>query len=224
MEKYIKCRRCSCLKIADEFGIKKDGDIYKTCINCRESDKKYRLENPEKTKKNAKKYRLENPDKKKENGKNWYLKNPDYYKKYRQDIKLNNPLRHLAILQRNQLSRCLKLTDLTKRGHSIEYLDCDVEYFYNFLKNKMDIWNNANPTNLMTFENTHLDHIKPISVFNFDCEDAESNFLDCCNYTNIQPLLIKDNLSKSNKWTDENDAYWNDNIKGNAEYCDIYLT
>ncbi len=71
----------------------------------------------------------------------------------------------------------------------------------------------------MTQENISIDHIKPISKFNLD---DENEFLDCCNYTNIQPLLFKQNQEKSNKWTDENDKYWNENIK-NKEYNEIYI-
>ena len=49
---------------------------------------------------------------------------------------------------------------------------------------------------LMTWDNIHIDHIKPISVFNLDDEEE---FLDCCHYTNLQPLLAVDNLEKFNK-------------------------
>ena len=51
--------------------------------------------------------------------------------------------------------------------------------------------------------------------------DDENEYLDCCNYTNI-PLLTITNKEKSNKWTDENNKYWNDNIK-NKEYHEIYI-
>ena len=72
----------------------------------------------------------------------------------------------------------------------------------------------------MTFQNIHIDHIKPVSKFNLDNEEE---FLDCCHYTNLQPLLIKDNLEKSNKWDDTNEIYWNTNIKGNNNYIEIYF-
>ena len=44
-------------------------------------------------------------------------------------------------------------------------------------------------------DHIHLDHIKPVNAFNLENYDE---FLDCCNYTNCQPLLRKDNLSKNN--------------------------
>ncbi len=43
----------------------------------------------------------------------------------------------------------------------------------------------------MTFNNIHIDHIKPVSRFNLQNEDE---FLDCCHCTNLQPLLALDNL------------------------------
>ena len=57
----------------------------------------------------------------------------------------------------------------------------------------------------MTWDNIHLDHIKPVSKFNLDDEDE---FLDCCNYKNFQPLLVKDNLEKSNKFTENDEIKW----------------
>ena len=42
----------------------------------------------------------------------------------------------------------------------------------------------------------HLDHVKPLSLFNL--EDREE-FLKACHYSNYQPLWAKDNLRKNNK-------------------------
>jgi hypothetical protein len=46
-------------------------------------------------------------------------------------------------------------------------------------------------TDQMTFDNIHYDHIKPVSCFYLDNEEE---FLKCCHFTNLQPLLSKDNL------------------------------
>jgi hypothetical protein len=37
----------------------------------------------------------------------------------------------------------------------------------------------------------------------------------------MQPLLASDNLEKSNKWTDENEKFWNESIIY-KEYMEIY--
>lgn len=72
----------------------------------------------------------------------------------------------------------------------------------------------------MNIDNIHLDHIKPVSFFNLD---NENDLKECCHYTNFQPLLIEDNLKKLNKWTEEDDNFWRDNILFNSDYKDIYL-
>ena len=71
----------------------------------------------------------------------------------------------------------------------------------------------------MTWDNIHIDHIKPVSRFNLDLEEE---FNKCSHYTNLQPLTAKDNLLKHNKRTDENDKYWNENIIY-KDYDKIYL-
>ena len=117
----------------------------------------------------------------------------------------------LINLQRRSLHRILHQSDLSKTKSTIEYLGCSPEYFKEYLQKKM--------TDDMTFETIHIDHIKPVSRFNLDDPDE---FLDCCHYTNLQPLLGVTNLEKSNKWTEENDLFWHNNIKG-KEYMSIYL-
>jgi hypothetical protein len=71
----------------------------------------------------------------------------------------------------------------------------------------------------MTFENIHYDHIKPVSRFDLDNEEE---LLQCCHFTNLQPLLAEDNLTKLNKWTAEDEAYWNENIIYKPEFQVIY--
>ena len=96
-------------------------------------------------------------------------------------------------LIRHQVRRCFNVSTLAKINHSIEYLGCDVKTLKKHIQDKM--------TDQMTFDNIHYDHIKPVSCFNLDDEEE---FLKCCHFTNLQPLLAKDNLEFSNKWTDEN--------------------
>ena len=56
-----------------------------------------------------------------------------------------------------------------------------------------------------TIDNIHIDHIKPIAVFNLE---DENELLACCHYSNLQPLLAKDNKCKSSKWNEEDEAFW----------------
>ena len=120
---------------------------------------------------------------------------------------------HLVVvsLVRNQVRRVFTNSTLAKINHSIAYLGCDTETLKKHIQAKM--------VDGMTFENIHYDHIKPVSRFNLDNEEE---LLKCCHFTNLQPLLAEDNLTKLNKWTAENEAYWNENIIYKPEFQVIY--
>ena len=122
----------------------------------------------------------------------------------------NLPL-YLINKQRGNIIRIFKQSNIEKTKVSMEYLGCTALYFINFIKSKM--------TPEMNWDNIHLDHIKPVCSFNLDNHE---DFLDCCNYTNLQPLLANDNLTKSGKWNDIADIFWNENIKG-KEYLQLYI-
>ena len=122
-----------------------------------------------------------------------------------------NPILYKVILQRSSIKRIIKLTNIEKTKPSIEYLGCSAEYFHNYIKSKM--------VEGMTFDNIHYDHIKPVSVFNLEDEDE---LLNCCHYTNFQPLLSTDNMIKSNKWSEADEEFWKENICG-KEYLPLYI-
>jgi hypothetical protein len=122
-----------------------------------------------------------------------------------------SPLLCLIHLQRTNIARIMKQTNIEKTKPSIEYLGCSAEYFRVYIKSKM--------TEDMTFDNIHYDHIKPVSVFDLEIEEE---LLNCCHYTNFQPLLATDNLVKSNKWNDEDEVFWKENICG-KEYIPLYI-
>ncbi len=134
------------------------------------------------------------------------------HKRQKKSCKECNPLHVLIAIQRGSIHRALKQSELTKTQSTIEYLGCSAEHFMEYLKLKM--------TPDMTIDNIHIDHIKPVSRFNLDDPDE---FLDCCHYTNLQPLLAKDNMEKGNKWTEKDEIYWKENIRG-LETTEIYLT
>lgn len=126
--------------------------------------------------------------------------------------------KYIIDAQRRRIYRCLKSSSLIKKNRSIEYLGCDADYLIEYFTKKMDLFNSTNDTK-MTWDNIHIDHIKPISSFNID---DENDFNDCCHYTNLQPLLACDNLKKGSLWTEDNNIYWLKNIK-RIEHLNIYL-
>jgi hypothetical protein len=190
----------------------------------KEYQKKYKKENADKLKEykkeyyKIKEYYKENADKIKEQTKKYKKENADKIKEYKQNIKKNNTPLYLVYLQRQQLSRIIKFSNEFKITHSVEYLGCSGNDLKIFLQSKIDLYNTTNDVK-MNWDNIHIDHIKPISKFDLDNQDE---FLECCHYTNLQPLFIKDNLSKHNKWNDENNEFWKSNILYKDEYFNIY--
>lgn len=118
-------------------------------------------------------------------------------------------LKYLILLQRSRINQAIR-SGFTKSV--IEYLGCDVEYFKQFIEKKM--------TDSMTWDNIHIDHIKPISKFNLDTFDE---FLSCCHYTNFQPLLAQKNVQKNSQWNNQDEKYWYENIRGHDEHINLYL-
>ena len=102
---------------------------------------------------------------------------------------------YLVNLQRYHLWRCLQHSNIERTKPSIEYLGCDATYFKKYIESKF--------IEGMSWDNIHLDHIKPIKEFNLD-DNIE--LLKCCHYSNFQPLLEYDNKLKSNKWSKEDNA------------------
>jgi len=77
----------------------------------------------------------------------------------------------------------------------MEILGCSASELEEYLTNKF--------TDGMTMENFgkwEVDHIKPVSKFNLN-DDKEVRV--CFHYTNLQPLWMTDNRSKSNKYKEE---------------------
>ena len=133
------------------------------------------------------------------------------HKRHKNRCQICNFNLYLIQKQLQHIKRCFQYTCLKKTQSSIEYLGCDINTFISHMEKKL--------TEGMTWDNIHIDHIKPVSRFNLDIEEE---FNKCCHYTNLQPLLAKDNMNKHNKWTDENDTYWNENIIY-KDYDKIYL-
>lgn len=129
------------------------------------------------------------------------------------NCKLCDVNNYLIKLQRDCIKRVITIsTTFIKNKHTIEYLGCSIDYFKKFIFNKMK--------SNMNVENIHLDHIKPVSTFDLN---NEVDMFECCHYTNFQPLLVEDNLQKSNKWSNEDEVYWRENIIFNDDYKEIYF-
>lgn len=190
----------------------------------REIQRRYRKSNPEKANERGKKWRENNPEKVKETRIKQYLKFSEqrksyaigYYYNHREETLIkkaearrNNPERfkkYDKTIYKNRMSNIgNKLSDRIHTGiwqslkgnkngrhweDLLEYNLSDLIIRLESLFKDSMSWKN--------YGKWHIDHIKPISSFNFKSyEDKE--FKECWALENLQPLWAEENLRKHNK-------------------------
>lgn len=140
-------------------------------------------------------YRKENADRRRAYNAEWVARNPEKVKeKQRQNHKNNrtSPSARLAINTRARVWKSLR--GATKNGRrTFEILGYTKEELIAHLE--------KNFTDGMTWDNYgewHIDHIIPISAFNFETPD-DIDFKRAWELSNLQPLWRKDNQQKGAK-------------------------
>ena len=171
--------------------------------NILEYAKKYRLENKDKAKEyylqnrdsiviKRKQYRLENKDKKSSYNKRYFAENKDKIAKYRTKKRKNDPMFKLECNLRSRIIMAVKAQSSMKAKKSTELLGCTPQQVREYLESQF--------TEGMSWANHgkywEIDHIKPCA--SFDMTDVEQQKI-CFHYSNLQPLTVKDNRSKSDK-------------------------
>lgn len=222
MEK--KCRKCGEVKDVIKFYVQ-NGKPYSPCkdcikinvrnyyktnkLKCQKTNKEWRESHPDLMKKYKEKWRKNNPDKleqwaklhpekmreiKRKSRKKVYSENRrkilakrcEYRKRYKR-----NPKYRLGNTMRRTIWEVLKGR---KRGQHWESL---VGYTITELKQHLESLFQEG----MTWENYgkwHIDHIIPVSVFNFDHPD-DIDFKRCWALENLQPMWAKENIAKHSK-------------------------
>ena len=129
--------------------------------------------------------------------------------------KLEYDVLQMKIIDRKNYRKRLH-SCITKNKHTCEYLDCDI----NFLK----MWLESNFSENMTFENYgkywQVDHVIPCAKFNLTNDDEIAH---CFRWTNLQPLTIKENLSKHDNINSEEIINHYKKVKLFAKKYDINL-
>lgn len=148
--------------------------IQKRKSHYRELYRKYRLKNRVKRNEYTKRYKIANKEKIK-------VYNRMYIKKYRKNI--NNKIKSYLV---SRIWWVLKKN--TKSESTLKLLGCSVEFLKNHLEKQFTkgmSWNN--------YGKWHIDHIRPCASFDLSKPEEQKK---CFNYSNLQPLWAKDNLSK----------------------------
>lgn len=212
MEKI--CYKCKTTQPLSEFGVLRqsaDGHRY-DCKGCR---KQYREDNKRAIQERQHAYYVMNKDA-------LMLKNSEYRQSHQQDIRAQRkvyreqpeiklhiqrknkeylPIRKQTIKERRKSDNNFRLAEILRskihkmiRGSNTSYrtiIGCDFEFLKRWLEFRFDT--------LMNWDNLgsywQIDHILPISKFDFSKEQDKQI---CFHWTNLQPLQISENRSKTN--------------------------
>ncbi len=129
--------------------------------------------------------------------------------KTNRDYIANDLQARLRLGLRTRINKTLKQN--SKAGSAVSDLGCSVIEFKHHLEKLFKpgmSWQNWSRTGW------HIDHIIPLSKY--DLTDRKQ-FLEACNYTNMQPLWAKENLSKHNKVSISKDKFEFDSEEENNE-------
>ena len=91
-----------------------------------------------------------------------------------------------------RVGKHLKKFNIEKKHTYLILLGCTLEEFENHIKEKLN-----DGMNLDNYGEWEIDHIKPVTAFDFT---NESELFECCNYKNLNPMWKKDNILKSNNY------------------------
>ena len=190
------CKKCNESKQLDMFCNKSsepDGK-HRYCKSCqKKSNDTWYHENKDNQSEYYKEYRDKNKEYFNEYTKSYYQSNKELYRKWHKNkyhTDLGYKLRHVIS---SRISHALRFYNTIKQNRTIEYLGCSLNEYVIFLENKFDAnmnWDNYG-------EYWEIDHIKPVTKFDFN---NENELYECFHYSNTQPLNKIENKIKSNKY------------------------
>ena len=166
-----------------------------------ESDKRFYRKNKKKRLKHSSDWAKENREHLREYHKKWREENKEQWletkRNYERNRKASDPIYKLIANFRTAIYTNLKENNTEKNGHYFEILG----YTPTELKEHLEKQFIGGICYDMSWENYgewHVDHIIPISSFNFT-SIYDEDFKKCWSLSNLQPLWGPDNIKKSNK-------------------------
>ena len=164
-----------------------------------EQQNAYRIANLEALKVKKKAYRKAHPEVARVSQKAYRAANIQNIRAHARSRTKNDQQFKLARNLRIRLSKAIR--NQAKRGSAVRDLGCSIEFLESYLQ--------ARFTSEMSWDNYgtawHIDHIYPLAKV--DLEDR-AQFLKACNYRNLQPMLIRDNLAKSDSVSQETEEWF----------------
>ncbi|VBB18381.1 putative nuclease [Yasminevirus sp. GU-2018] len=190
-EKY--CVKCEEFKPISEF---RENTKRRKCTMClREECRLYKQKNKEKIRSYNKSYKADLKDEIKEYNRAYSIKNrktiQQRHTAYLRNRRKTVPSYKLSCVLRNRIKAFLFGEN---RKATKDMLGCDYEFIRDWLESQFD--------GDMSFENHgevwHIDHVIPCARFNMNDKDEQ---LKCFNWTNLQPMLSSENMSKGDNVT-----------------------
>jgi len=188
------CSKCKeekevCLFTRDKRTNDGVGSYCKSCNNLRSTI--WRKNQPNYLKEYYQNNTTKNREKENIRGKLWREHNREKSREYEKNKRETNLLYKVSKNITSDLSKFVKLSNVTKNNKTMKYLGCDPHQLRKHLESQF--------TEGMTWENYgvngwHIDHKLPKTLVMY-----ENDLYLIYNYKNLQPLWFIDNIRKSNK-------------------------
>jgi hypothetical protein len=164
----------------------------------REKIKKYLQNNREERLTQKRKYYHNNRERIQAEAREYSRNNHEKRNAQRRHRRQIDPMYKLQSNMRSGFSRVLSKRSTSKSCRTFDYIGMTPEGFWQYLESQFQPG--------MTRENYgewHVDHIRPVSSFDFEGDNLEAALHECWHYTNLRPLWAKDNISKGAKYEPE---------------------
>lgn len=166
------------------------------CKDCRKIDT---LKRKDKIKVQKKRYYEQNKDFVKQQVKIYHNSLDKSILRARVNKYVNNRLKtdilfNLIYRLRHRIRTSMEVKRFNKQNTTKAIIGCSLEFLKEYL---MNTWINRYGDKELIWKETHIDHIKPLSL-----AKSEEELYELCHYTNLQLLTKLDNLKKSNKFDD----------------------
>lgn len=173
-------------------------------------------------KKASREYYYKNREHNNERSRDYYQKNRveirakcNEYKKNNRELfntafrkaKKEQPTLRMEYNLRSRMRIALNNASSKKKGHFWEIMGCTGKELKTYIE---ALFTESMSWDLYKEGEIHLDHIRPCA--SFDLSNAQEQKL-CFNYRNLQPMWAKENLSKADKWSEEDNVKWLEKMK-----------
>lgn len=139
--------------------------------------------------------------------KEWYAKNKEKIKEREKQRIKDNPDVQIRRALRARIIHALNGDN--KSANTMALIGCDIEFLKSHLEAQFlegMTWGNYGVRNRTWKDNWWtVDHIRPCALF--DLSNPEEQRI-CFHWTNLQPMWWRDNISKSDKWTEQDQIKW----------------